>query len=331
MICREYILSTGKGKDRGNRMKGKTKRGITLVALVITIIILIILAGVTIIELKNNGLLKNLKLAQKIYTNSEDKENILLNSYSDSIEDFSGESPKLEIQFEKSICPFAVKIKIKIDDKDKSRIDFNKCKYTYTNSNKPIGNNIEKYKNNITKTLTESEETAPSGDLYLHVLITNKNGDPTEYISQNSLTNEKDISFDYTGKEEKISLLPGKYRLEVWGAQGGNAYSYNRDTCYLGGYGGYSDGTIELSEPKDFYINVGQQGSTTEGGYSTSTMAYNGGGIARGSDGEADIAESYGAGGGATDISLVSGLLKQLTDLNNILIVAGAGRRSNIL
>lgn len=39
------------------------KRGITLVALVITIIILLILAGVSIQVITNTGLLKNAKLA----------------------------------------------------------------------------------------------------------------------------------------------------------------------------------------------------------------------------------------------------------------------------
>lgn len=42
----------------------KENRGITLIALVITIIILLILAGITISALTNQGLFKNAKEAQ---------------------------------------------------------------------------------------------------------------------------------------------------------------------------------------------------------------------------------------------------------------------------
>lgn len=50
-------------------------KGITLIALVITIIILLILAGITIATLTGqNGLLKNAKTAKETYTIEEAKE-----------------------------------------------------------------------------------------------------------------------------------------------------------------------------------------------------------------------------------------------------------------
>ena len=59
------------------------KRGITLVALVITIIILLILAGVSIQVITNTGLLKNAKLAgeKDEEKQTEEKLKMLLNSY----------------------------------------------------------------------------------------------------------------------------------------------------------------------------------------------------------------------------------------------------------
>lgn len=50
-------------------------KGITLVALVITIILLLILAGITINQLSQNGLFKKSKLAKEKYDNAELQEN----------------------------------------------------------------------------------------------------------------------------------------------------------------------------------------------------------------------------------------------------------------
>ena len=52
----------------------KGKRGITLIALVITIIILLILSGITISSLTNTGLFKNAKEAKKRQEDDQRKE-----------------------------------------------------------------------------------------------------------------------------------------------------------------------------------------------------------------------------------------------------------------
>ena len=49
----------------------KIEKGITLIALVITIIILLILAGISISALTNQGLFKNAKIAQNATEKAE--------------------------------------------------------------------------------------------------------------------------------------------------------------------------------------------------------------------------------------------------------------------
>ena len=59
------------------------------------------------------------------------------------------------------------------------------------------------------------------------------------------------LNFDYTGTVQTVTLPKGTYKLECWGAQGGTYSSY------IGGYGGYSKGTITLTEATTVYISVG--------------------------------------------------------------------------
>ena len=65
----------------------KKNKGITLVALVITIVILLILAGISIAQLTGNGLFENAKLAKEKYKNEQEKENKTLSDYENLIED----------------------------------------------------------------------------------------------------------------------------------------------------------------------------------------------------------------------------------------------------
>ncbi len=70
-----------------NKKIYKQKKGITLVALVITIVILLILAGISIAQLTGNGLFENAKLAKEKYKNEQEKENKTLSDYENLIED----------------------------------------------------------------------------------------------------------------------------------------------------------------------------------------------------------------------------------------------------
>lgn len=128
------------------------------------------------------------------------------------------------------------------------------------------------------------------------------------YYSNNALQGPVDLShiktgdilnFDYTGAVQAIALPKGIYKLECWGAQGGTYSSY------IGGYGGYSKGTITLTKTTTVYISVGGAGSS-----SSTTAGFNGGGKGI----------SYGrGGGGATDVRIGK------DDLHARVIVAGGG------
>ena len=72
-------------------LKNKDK-GITLIALVITIIILLILAGISISALTNQGLFKNAKAAQNATEKAEAEQGQKLNEYEDEINKYLGNS-----------------------------------------------------------------------------------------------------------------------------------------------------------------------------------------------------------------------------------------------
>lgn len=107
------------------------------------------------------------------------------------------------------------------------------------------------------------------------------------------------MNFDYTGSVQTVTLAPGTYKLECWGAQGGT-YS----GC-IGGYGGYSKGTITLTKTTTVYISVGGAGSS-----SSTAAGFNGGGTG--------ISSGRG-GGGATDVRIGQ------NSLYSRVIVAGGG------
>ena len=131
----------------------------------------------------------------------------------------------------------------------------------------------------------------------------NCNGDGYVTIAKQSDKEGDVYNYSYTGNYQSRTLSPGKYKLEVWGAQGG----------YNGGYGGYSVGIITLTETTTFYIYVGGAGGSwsTKG---TGGAGWNGGGSASSSG-----SSTVGGGGGATDIR------RGGTSLNNRIIVAGGG------
>lgn len=108
------------------------------------------------------------------------------------------------------------------------------------------------------------------------------------------------MNFDYTGSVQTATLAPGTYKLECWGAQGGTYSGY-----YIGGYGGYSKGTITLTKTTTVYVSVGGAGSS-----SSTAAGFNGGGTG--------ISSGRG-GGGATDVRIGQ------NSLYSRVIVAGGG------
>ena len=68
----------------------KTQKGITLVALVITIIILLILAGISIASLTQTGLFEKAKDAKQKSENAQAEENATLENYIAQIDEITG-------------------------------------------------------------------------------------------------------------------------------------------------------------------------------------------------------------------------------------------------
>ncbi len=123
-------------------------------------------------------------------------------------------------------------------------------------------------------------------------------------------------NFDYTGNVQTyIVPLTGTYKLEVWGAQGGN------QTYGNGGEGGMSIGYIHLNSNEYIYICVGGKGVQNENGsVNLISGGYNGGGGL--------CTDQYGStGGGATHIAITNRgtLMNYLAYQNEVLIVAGGG------
>ena len=85
-MCINYI-KIGKNNKGGNLNKKKTKRqnGITLVALVVTIIILLILATISIQSLTNTGLFKKAQEAKEKTQNATENQAKTLNEYEDEL------------------------------------------------------------------------------------------------------------------------------------------------------------------------------------------------------------------------------------------------------
>jgi len=104
-------------------------------------------------------------------------------------------------------------------------------------------------------------------------------------VSESIWTKDTVINFPYKGQAQSLTLASGKYKLEVWGAQGEGS----------GGRGGYSVGNMNLQEVTVVYSFVG------------GTNGFNGGGTG-----------GY-SGGGGTDFRIIN------NTYNDRVIVAGGG------
>ena len=166
--------------------------------------------------------------------------------------------------------------------------------------------------NNTTILTGNNEITEPDGTKEIgHI------GDGYARIT-NTVTQEV-YNYSYTGTVQEFKVpTNGNYKIEVWGASGGDAYNnkYLHANSH-GGRGGYSAGTVNLKENTTLYVVVGGRGKYG-GGYVAG--GFNGGGTGG--------ANSSGSGGGATDVRLKSGVL-ETESLNSRIIVAGGGGGSD--
>ncbi|MCC0648495.1 glycine rich domain-containing protein [Clostridioides sp. ZZV15-6598] len=105
--------------------------------------------------------------------------------------------------------------------------------------------------------------------------------------------------------EQNVTLKPGRYKFECWGARGG-ALGTPYESGFYYGWGGYCSGEITLKKETILYLYVGKDGKK---GYN-----FNGAGYGNGA-----------SGGGATDIRLVGGTWDNELGLLSRIIVAGGG------
>lgn len=144
------------------------------------------------------------------------------------------------------------------------------------------------------------------------------------------------FNFTYTGSVQQVTLPKGRYKLQCWGAQGGNVSGSYTAT---GSKGGYSEGVLTLTEPTTIYVFVGGQGtsSSTSSTSGTANGGWNGGGASvrySSYSSGGTYGNSYPRpGGGATDMCLVTSTMnyssgrtnRSSASLLSRFIVAGGG------
>ncbi len=160
-----------------------------------------------------------------------------------------------------------------------------------------------------------------SEDSIITIKVTNPNIEEERIYTITCKNALNENSYNYSGGyQEFIAPYSGMYRFECWGARGGKT----RLDGSLGGSpgkGGYAKGEILLKKGEKYYVYVGQQG-TDAVVKKDSAATWNGGGL--GTWDHSDN-EASGAGGGATDIRLVSGNWNETQSLASRIIVAGGG------
>ena len=114
----------------------------------------------------------------------------------------------------------------------------------------------------------------------------------------------------------EFKLGPGVYKLEVWGAKGGDGYF---DSARPGGLGGYSYGEITITKTRTVFAAIGGQGMSV-----MTSGKVNGGNNGGGYNADSTSSYKKSSGGGATDIRL------DINNLNHRIIVAGGGGGGNV-
>lgn len=115
------------------------------------------------------------------------------------------------------------------------------------------------------------------------------------------------FNFPYTGTVQEVTLPKGRYKLQCWGAQGGNTGKIGVFAAQPGPKGGYSEGIINITSEQKLFVFVGGQPEEAVQSISSINGGWNGGGgSCQYYANEYPAVKVLGAGGGATDIALVS-------------------------
>ena len=128
--------------------------------------------------------------------------------------------------------------------------------------------------------------------------------------------------FPYSSQNNpySITLFPGKYSFELWGAEGGTWDSNSRS-----GRGAYVKGIISLKTKTDLFVYVGEKGTSLVRKGGTAPPTFNGGG-----SGYVDPSNLYNvgsSGGGSSDIRTIKGASWDSFDSlkSRIIVAAGGG------
>ncbi len=130
------------------------------------------------------------------------------------------------------------------------------------------------------------------------------------------------FTFSYTAGQQTVSLAPGNYSFQCWGADGGlgNINSGSVPNAQIaGGVAGYSSRTITITSPTTLNIVVGGRGAD---GFLNATApgGYNGGG-----NGSTASTHRGGGGGGASHIATATGILSSLSGNQAAVLIVGGG------
>ena len=292
------------GKIKSNNLTSNFQRptsnsAITLIALIITIIVLLILAGVTLnMVIGENGILEKANISKEETNKSQALEELRIKV--------------LDIQTEKNGQATLKDIIEKLLKSDEYSL-FMPDNTKIENANQDFSNsdfiyvNYKGYKFKI--------------DDKLVVELVGK----IESSDENNYTQEigAEEKFEYTGEYQEFEAKDsGYYKMECYGAKGG----YSRIDGSIGatgGNGGYTFGVIYLEKGEKLYVYVGGHGADAVVG-KDAKGGYNGGGL--GTWDHSDD-EAAGAGGGATDVRLISGEWNNFESLKSRIMVAAGGRR----
>ena len=155
-------------------------------------------------------------------------------------------------------------------------------------------------------------------DIYLCDYEYNYYGYPACGFSETSSGQVITVNYLSSKEVQSVTLTPGNWVVELYGASGGTASSGS----YAAGKGGYSKGTITVRETTTYYVAVGGQGANGVYGSRNPAGGFNGGG--NGYSHEA--CNSGAAGGGATSLSTVKKTIPELSgNKSAVLMVAGGG------
>lgn len=168
------------------------------------------------------------------------------------------------------------------------------------------------------KTKTSVGVTAYTGSISVGKIENNSYSSTYTNYTKTEIPSNTTGEFDYTGSHSKYEIKEtGYYKIECFGANGGYAVG-NGTIRGKGGKGGYTSGIIQLNQGETLWVYVGGHGTDAVAG-KDSTNGYNGGGLGTEDHYDDDAA---GAGGGSTDIRLVSGKWDNFKSLKSRIMVA---------